>query len=246
MSAAVILGSGLGQAFGDLEGQQDIPYRKLAGMPVSKVPGHPGIASFGRCGGREVVVFRGRVHYYEGYSMDQVVAPVRLALKWGARTLIVTNAAGAVNPKYRAGDMMLITDHINLMGANPLRGKFQGFPDMTRAYDPELRAIALREAKRLGIKLRQGVYAAMPGPCYETPAEVKMLRALGADAVGMSTVPEVIFAVARRLRVLGLSCITNAAASADGATLSHEEVIDIINKCGARFSELIRAVLASL
>lgn len=245
-SVAVILGSGLGDAFGALEGQQDIPYKRLSDMPVSKVPGHPGIASFGRCGGREVLVFRGRVHFYEGYTMDQVVAPVRIALDCGVKTLIVTNAAGAINPKFRAGDMMLITDHINLMGTNPLRGKFEGFPDMTRAYDPELREVALREARRLKFKLHQGVYAAMPGPCYETPAEVKMLRALGADAVGMSTVPEVIFAVAKGMRVLGLSCITNAGASADGGALSHQEVMDIIKKCGAQFAELIRGVLTSV
>lgn len=245
-SVAVILGSGLGDAFGSLEGQQDIPYKKLPNMPVSRVPGHPGIASFGRCGARDVLVFRGRVHFYEGYTMEQIVAPVRIAEECGVKTLIVTNAAGAVNPKFRAGDMMLITDHINLMGTNPLHGNFQGFPDMTRAYDPELRALALKQAKRLKFKLHQGVYAAMPGPCYETPAEVKMLRTLGADAVGMSTVPEVIFAVSRGMRVLGLSCITNAAASADGEALSHQEVIDIIKKCGARFAELIRGVLTSL
>lgn len=233
---AVVLGSGLGHA--DLGHETArIPYAKIPGFPRPRVPGHPGALSLiGRA-----AVLRGRVHYYEGRPLEEVVEPVRALARLGARTLILTNAAGGIAPGLRPGDLMGIADHLNLLGANPLRGA-PTFMDLTRVYDAELLRRAEAEARRLGFRLKRGVYAAVPGPTYETPAEVRMLRRLGADAVGMSTVPEAIAGAHAGMKVLALSLITNRAAGA-GRPVSHEEVLERARISGERSAALLRALL---
>ena len=225
---------------GDLDlGPVDVrvPYARIPGFPRPGVAGHAGeLAGSGR-----VLLLRGRAHYYEGRSMDEVVRPVRVLARLGVRTLVVTNAAGAVNRAYRPGDLMLIRDHLNLMGAHPLRGGPR-FVDLTDAYDPALRALA----RRGGSRLREGVYAAMPGPSYETPAEIRMLRTLGADAVGMSTVPETIAAREAGLRVLGISLITNLGAGLSKRPVSHKEVLERAAGARGRMERLLREILAGL
>jgi purine-nucleoside phosphorylase len=247
---AIILGSGMGDL--DLGPVADrIPYAAIPGFPRPGVAGHAGLlAASGRA-----VVLSGRAHYYEGRSMDEVIRPVRVLARLGVRTLVVTNAAGAVNRAYRPGDLMLIRDHLNLMGVHPLRGGPR-FVDLTEAYDPALRAIARSAARRVRIRLREGVYAAMPGPSYETPAEIRMLRALGADAVGMSTVPETIAAREAGVRVLGISLVTNFGAGmharrrpgGGGAKrpVSHEEVLETSAKARGRMERLLRQIVAGL
>ncbi len=233
---AVVLGSGLGAADLGPESAR-IPYARIPGFPRPRVPGHPGALSIiGR-----TAVLRGRAHFYEGRSMEEVLAPVRTLLRLGVRTVILTNAAGGVAPGLRPGDLLGITDHLNLMGSNPLRGG-PSFVDLTRVYDRDLLKRAEAVARRLGFRLKRGVYAAMPGPSYETPAEVRMLRRLGADAVGMSTVPEAIAAAEAGARVLGISLITNKAAGV-GRPVSHEEVLDRAKEAGARTAALLRGVL---
>ncbi len=228
---AVILGSGLGDL--DLGPMTDrLPYAKIPGFPRAGVGGHAGVLT---AGGR-VAVLRGRSHYYEGRSMEEVVRPVRILARLGVRTLVLTNAAGAVNPKFRPGDLMLIRDHLNLMGVHPLRGA-PSFVDMTEVYDRGLR-------KRL--RLREGVYAAMPGPSYETPAEIRMLRTLGADAVGMSTVPEAIAAREVGLRVLGISLITNLGAGMGKRPLSHAEVLEASARARGKMERLLRGILKGM
>ena len=233
---AVVLGSGLGDL--DLGPETlRIPYAKIAGFPRPRVPGHPGVLGLvGR-----TAVLRGRVHFYEGHAMEDVVAPVRLLARLGVKTLILTNAAGGIAPGLRPGDLLGVEDHLNLMGANPLRGS-PAFVDLTRVYDRGLLRRAQGVARRLGFRLKRGVYAAMPGPSYETPAEVRMLRRLGADAVGMSTVPEAIAAAALGLRVLAISLITNRAAGA-GRPVSHAEVLARGREAGARTAALLRGLL---
>ncbi|MDN5364281.1 MAG: purine-nucleoside phosphorylase [Eubacteriales bacterium] len=242
---AVILGSGLGAVAAGLEEAVKIPYERIPYFPRSTVEGHAGMLLAGRWGERQVLLFQGRFHYYEGYSMEQVAMPVRVMALLGVKKLIVTNAAGGINASFQPGDLMLISDHINLMGTNPLIGPNweeigPRFPDMTEAYSSRLRAKARKVGEEIGIFFREGVYAGLTGPTYETPAEIRFLRTIGADAVGMSTVPEVITAVHAGIEVLGISTITNLAAGISEKKLSHEEVIEV----GARLSEKLAAFLS--
>lgn len=242
---AIILGSGLGAVAAGLEEVVKIPYERIPHFPRSTVEGHAGMLLAGRWGERQVLLLQGRFHYYEGYSMEQVTMPVRVMALLGVKKLIVTNAAGGINPSFQPGDLMLISDHINLMGTNPLIGpnwEEMGprFPDMTEAYSSRLRAKARKVGAEIGIFFREGVYAGLTGPNYETPAEIRFLRTIGADAVGMSTVPEVITAVHAGIEVLGISTITNLAAGITEKKLSHEEVIEV----GSRLSEKLAAFLS--
>jgi purine-nucleoside phosphorylase len=225
----VILGSGLGAFADGLEDKRAIAYSELPHFPRSSVQGHAGRLVLGNVGGEPVVAMQGRVHFYEGYPPAQVAFPARVLCRLGIRTLVVTNAAGSINLAYRPGDLMAITDHLNMSGFNPLNGPNDDrlgprFPDMSHAYDPELTRALAGCAKSAGIELKQGVYAMVPGPSYETPAEIRMLRGLGADAVGMSTVPEVIAANHMGVKVVGVSCLTNLAAGIGDKPLTHEEV----------------------
>jgi purine-nucleoside phosphorylase len=230
----IILGSGLGPLADDVENKTSIPYSGIPSWPVSTVIGHSGRLVIGQLKGQNVFVMQGRVHYYEGYSMAQITLPVRVMQRLGIQVLIVTNAAGAVNPEYEPGDLMLITDHLNLIGMaglSPLRGPNldeigQRFPDMSQAYDRDLGNIARDVANKDGITLHEGVYAGLAGPSFETPADLRFLRAAGVDAVGMSTVPEVTVARHGNQRVLGISGISNKA-NLDGVTITtHEEVLE--------------------
>ena len=241
----IILGSGLGKFAQERLGEQlRIPYEDIPGFPRSTVEGHEGSFVFGKIGAIRVICMAGRFHFYEGYTMEQLILPVRVMAELGVKTLIVTNAAGGINPDFEAGTLMLITDHINFMGSNPLIGpnyKSLGtrFPDMYQAYDPGLIALAEAVARSNNIELRKGVYLATSGPSYETPAEIKAFRALGADAVGMSTVPEVIAARHAGMKVLGISCITNKAAGLSETPLSHREVTETANRVKEQFGRLI-------
>ena len=225
----VVLGSGLG-GFGDtLDRLVKLPYGELPHLPISRVPGHSGNLCFGEVRGVPVVCMQGRVHYYEGHSIEACVHGARTMARLGVDRVLLTNAAGGVEASWSAGDLMIVTDHLNLMGTSPLLGPNDDalgprFPDMTVAYDVPLRDALARAAKGAGIALREGVYAALTGPSYETPAEIRMLRALGAQAVGMSTVPEVLALRHMGVRVAALSCITNLAAGITKATLDHAEV----------------------
>lgn len=245
-----VLGSGLGGLAEEVEDPVSIPFQELPGFPPAGVGGHQGRFVAGTLEGRRVLVQAGRFHLYEGHPSEVVVAPVRTAAALGIPTLLVTNAAGGVNPELGPGTLMLIRDHLNLMGRNPLTGPTVGeeprFPDMTQAYDPGLRSLAHRTAEALRIPLAEGVYAAVPGPSYETPAEVRMIGLLGGDAVGMSTVPEVIVARARGMRVLGISLVTNPGAGISPAPLSHQEVLEAGREAAPRFQRLLRGVLARL
>ena len=248
---AIILGSGLGSLAEQVETATAIPYGELPYWPVSTVPGHQGRLVIGRLEGQEVLVMQGRVHYYEGYSISQVGLPVRVTQRLGVETLIVTNAAGAVNPAFEPGELMLIVDHLNLIGMaglNPLRGPNldtlgQRFPDMSRAYDRDLSDLARRVAAENGLLLREGVYACLAGPSFETPADLRFLRLAGVDAVGMSTVPEVTIARHSGQRVLGISGISNKA-NLDGNTITtHEEVLQAGQRIVPKLVDLIRGVL---
>jgi len=224
----LVLGSGLG-AFGDGLAGPKIPYRDLPHMPASKVAGHAGNLCFGDSGGVPVVCMQGRVHFYEGHDLDAVVHGVRTMARLGVSCVLLTNAAGGCDPSFRAGDFMIVTDHLNLTARSPLIGPNDDalgprFPDMSAAYDSELRAAARAAAHDLGMTLREGIYAWLTGPSYETPAEIRMLRTLGASAVGMSTVPEVIALRHMGVRAAALSCITNLAAGMQATPLSHAEV----------------------
>jgi purine-nucleoside phosphorylase len=229
---AVVLGSGLGAFVKSLEQATVIPYGSIPHFPVTTAVGHPGELALGLSQGVPLLVMAGRVHFYEGYSMPQVVFPIRVLGRLGVKVLILTNAAGSVNTTYKPGELMVIEDHINLMGTNPLIGPNEDelgprFFDMTEPYDPALREIAERACWKAGVTVRKGVYLAVSGPSYETPAEIRLARAVGADAVGMSTVPEVIAARHLDLRVLGLSCITNMAAGVLKKKLDHDEVLQV-------------------
>jgi purine-nucleoside phosphorylase len=250
----IILGSGLGALATSVEFTTIIPYHEIPEWPVSTVVGHQGHLVIGKFEGKEVIVMQGRVHYYEGYSMGQVVLPVRVLQRMGVEILIVTNAAGAVNPHFSPGDLMLITDHINMIGMaglNPLRGPNideigTRFPDMSRAYDPTLIDLGRKVAAEENIKLQEGVYISLAGPSFETPADLRFLRIIGADAVGMSTVPEVITARHGGTRVLGISGISNKA-NLDGETITtHEEVLAAGEKMAPLLTTLIRGVLRRL
>ncbi len=250
-AVGLVLGSGLGGFADRLTDAVAIPYGEIPGFPVSRIPGHAGRLVVGNAGALTCVAMQGRVHFYEGHDLKLVTFPIRTLILLGARTLVITNAAGGVNTSYAPGDLVLLTDHLNLMPEGPLRGENDErlgprFPDMTRAYDPALRALAHRAAAAAGASLREGVYAALPGPSYETPAEIRMLRALGADLCGMSTVPETIVANHQGARVLGISCVTNMAAGITGAALSHEEVTETATRVRATFTKLLDGILAEL
>jgi purine-nucleoside phosphorylase len=239
----VILGSGFQGVLSAMEITATIPYSVVPGFPRPSVPGHDGRVVCGRLGGVAVVVLAGRVHYYEGHAMEAVTFGVRVLARLGVETLLITNAAGGLDPRHRVGDFMMLADHINLMGVNPLRGvpvrDGSGFVDLTRAYDPGLQTVLRRAARRAKVTLRQGVYLAVSGPSYETPAEIRAFRRLGADAVGMSTVPEVIVARQHGLRVAALSCITNLAAGIGGEALDHAEVLATGARVSASATRLI-------
>lgn len=247
----LILGSGLGGYAGGLADAVTIDYRDIPGFAASGVHGHQGKLILGTRHGVPCVAMAGRVHVYEGHSAAAAAFPARVLIALGARTLIITNAAGGINPDWPPGTLMLIRDHIDLLRDHPLRGPNDDrvgprFPDMTTAYAPALRELAREVAARAGIELREGVYVAMPGPTYETPAEVRMLRTMGADATGMSTVPEVIVAAHMGARVLGLSCITNLAAGITGAALSHDEVTETAARVRTTFEHLLDGILTEL
>jgi len=246
----VVLGSGLGDALSDMEDARSVTFGEIPGWPESTVEGHAGELRRGRLAGTEVLLQMGRIHLYEGYSPAAVVRPVRAAITWGARTVVLTNAAGGINPSMRAGDLMVMEDHLNLTGRNPLIGlnddsRGPRFPDMTNIYDQNLRALALHRASQMEIKLHTGVYAGLLGPSYETPAEVTMLRTLGADAVGMSTVLEAVAARHMGARLAGISCITNQAASARGPKLTHDEVKVFAARAADNLTRLIVSLIAS-
>lgn len=246
----IILGSGLGAFADEIEGVR-IPYSEIPSFGASSVSGHASQLVIGSYGGKSVVAMQGRFHYYEGYSIEQVVLPVRVMKLLGVKTLIVTNAAGGVNLDYSPGDLMIIRDHINLFGTNPLIGKNidefgPRFPDMSEAYSRELIRLVHGIADELGIKVKEGVYAGSSGPSYETPAETRMIRVLGADASGMSTVPEVIVANHCGIKVLGISCITNMASGILSGKLDHQEVIDTADRIKDNFLGLIREVIKNL
>ena len=244
----IILGSGLGAFADTFEDRIVIPYGELPHFPHSSVPGHAGRLVLGGLGGEPMVAMQGRVHFYEGYAPEVVTFPARVLCALGIQTMVVTNAAGAVNLALRPGDLMAIADHVNLSGWNPLIGPNDDrlgprFPDMSTAYRPELLELLLSTAASAGIDLRRGVYAALAGPSYETPAEIRLLRVLGADAVGMSTVPEVIVAAHMGVSVAGVSCITNLAAGIGHKPLSHEEVAETANRVKDVFQRLLSRFL---
>lgn len=231
----LVLGSGLGAFARSLDKATVIPFGQIPHFPVSTAIGHTGELVIGSAQGVPVAVMAGRVHLYEGYTVQQVVFPIRVLARMGVKTIIMTNAAGSVNINYHPGELMIISDHINFMGANPLIGPNEDalglrFFDMTEPYDPILGALAEKACSKVGMTVRKGVYIAFTGPSYETPAEIKMARAMGADAVGMSTVPEVIAARHLGVRVLGISCITNMAAGVLKKKLDHREVLDTAEK----------------
>ncbi|WP_114571570.1 purine-nucleoside phosphorylase [Exiguobacterium flavidum] len=247
----LILGSGLGVLADEIENKVAIPYDEIPNFPTSTVEGHAGQLVFGTLEGKQVVAMQGRFHFYEGYSMEMVTFPVRVMKAIGVETVVVTNAAGACNESFEPGDLMLITDHINFFGTNPLIGENVSefgprFPDMSKPYDPELVALAQATADELGIRVRQGVYFGNTGPTYETPAEVKMARLLGGDVVGMSTVPEVIVARHSDMRVLGISCVSNMAAGILDQPLNHEEVIETTERVKGHFLSLVRGTLKKM
>ncbi|MGI5864334.1 MAG: purine-nucleoside phosphorylase [Myxococcales bacterium] len=247
----VILGSGLGGFADSLTAKTIVPYGELPGFPTSSVPGHAGRLVVGMLDGAPIVAMQGRVHMYEGYSPSQVAFPARVLCALGIESLVVTNAAGGIRADLEPGDLMMITDHINLSGANPLVGPNDErlgprFPDMSAAYDPQLCALLRKTAEKLGIPLKDGVYVWLSGPSYETPAEIRMLRTLGVDAVGMSTVPEVIVASHMRVRVAGISCITNFAAGIGKEPLSHEEVAETAGRVRDRFAGLLASFLPAV
>lgn len=247
----IILGSGLGEFADGFEDKVSIPYADLPNFPTSSVPGHAGRLVLGKVGGEPAVAMQGRVHYYEGFTPAQVAFPARVLCSLGIQALVVTNAAGGINLDFAPGDLMVITDHLNLSGWNALTGHNDErvgprFPDMSSAYNPTLRELLFEAAKKRGVSLRQGVYAILSGPSYETPAEIRMLRTLGADAVGMSTVPEVIAAAHMGVPVAGVSCITNLAAGIGHKPLSHGEVAETANRVKDVFSSLLSEFLPAV
>jgi len=246
----IVLGSGLGGLATRIDDARDIAFAEVPGFPSATVVGHAGRVIAGRLAGRPVVALAGRFHMYEGYSATLAGFPARVLHALGARTLFVSNAAGGIRATFTPGDLMLITDHLNLMFRNPLVGTLEPgdtrFPDMSEPYDRALGAILRREATKLGFPLRDGVYCGLLGPTYETPAEVRMLATLGADAVGMSTVPEVIVARAIGMRVAGVSCITNFASGTTPNPLSHAEVLETTALVATRFESIVERFVTAL
>jgi purine-nucleoside phosphorylase len=246
-SVALILGSGLGGLAHQIDGAVAVPFAEIPGFPSATVAGHAGMLIAGSLEGRRVLALAGRFHMYEGHAAALAAFPTRVLHALGARTLIVSNAAGGIRPTLRPGELMLLRDHVNLMFRNPLIGPAgeheTRFPDMSAPYDPELCALALEVAREQKIALTEGVYCGLLGPSYETPAEVRMLARLGVDVVGMSTVPEVIAARALGMRVLGISCVTNLACGLTTAPITHSEVIETTARAAASFERLVRGIL---
>jgi len=248
---ALVLGSGLGGFADDFEEAVGIPYEDIPGFVRSTAQGHAGRLVIGKIGSVPVLAMQGRVHYYEGYSLEEVTFPVRTFGLLGCKTLVLTNAAGGINVQLTQGALMVISDHLNLMGVNPLRGPNDErfgprFPDMSAVYSHELQELVIDEAKAIGVEVRRGIYGALSGPSYETPSEIHLLRNLGADAVGMSTVPEAIVARHMGLEVLGISCITNMAAGISDAPINHEEVMETGNRVRETFADLLRRVISAI
>ncbi|MEK3787807.1 MULTISPECIES: purine-nucleoside phosphorylase [Paenibacillus] len=247
----LILGSGLGILADLIEDGISIPYHDIPHFPVSTVEGHAGELLLGTVGGRKVMMMKGRFHLYEGYKPELTTFPVRVMKELGVKSMLVTNAAGGVNTSYEAGDLMVISDHLNMTGTNPLMGPNDNalgvrFPDMSEAYSKRLRAVAHEVAQEQGVKLQEGVYAGLLGPNYETPAEIVMLRTLGSDAVGMSTVSEVIVARHAGLEVLGFSCITNMAAGILDQPLDHSEVMETADRVREKFLKLVLGIIPKM
>jgi len=245
---AIVLGSGLGAFADDLTTSHRIPYADIPGFPHSTAEGHAGQLVLGKLGEVPIAAMQGRVHFYEGHSLQEVTFPMRVLGALGVKGAILTNAAGGISPRLEPGCLVVLSDHINMMGANPCAGpndeRFgQRFFDMSAAYDPAWRALTLAEGKRLGIKVHEGVYAAVTGPSYETPAEIRALRTLGADVVGMSTVPEVIVARHMGMRCAAISCVTNLAAGISPHPLDHKEVLEVGRRVRADFTALLRAII---
>jgi purine-nucleoside phosphorylase len=248
-SIAVVLGSGLGAFAERLADASAVPYSAIPHWPASTVVGHAGTLVRGSVGGRGVLTLAGRAHYYEGHDLRTVTFATRVLGRLGVKTLVLTNAAGGINTSFVPGNLMVIDDHIHLMGSNPLVGPNDErfgvrFPDMTAAYAPRLRAVADLAAVAAGVDVRHGIYVGLHGPSYETPAEIRYLRAIGADAVGMSTVPEAIVARHMGLEVLGISCITNPAAGVLPAPLNHDEVMEVARRVSGEFMGLLEAIVA--
>ncbi len=248
---AVVLGSGLGAFAESVQDPVEIPYEEIPGWPVSTAPGHAGNLVSGLFGNTPVLVMQGRQHFYEGYSLQEVVFPVRVFGEMGIPFYFATNASGGISHNLSPGDLVLVNDHINFQGHNPLRGMNEGawgprFPDMTFAYDRELIRITEESASSLKIQIKRGVYAAFTGPSFETPAEIRMLRIMGADLVGMSTVPEVITARHMGMRVCVISCVANHAAGMYEKPLSHEEVLQEMNKASTKLVSLLQSVILRL
>lgn len=248
---AIILGTGLGGLVKEIDVEHSIPYSEIPNFPVSTVEGHKGQLIFGKLGGKNVIAMQGRFHYYEGYSMQEVTFPVRVMKSLGIKTLFVSNASGGLNPAYKVGDLMMINDHINMFGDNPLLGKNVNelgprFPDMSQPYNLHLRNLALKIAMQNSIELKEGVYIGVPGPTFETPAEYKMFRIIGGDAIGMSTVPEVIVARHMNLSVFGISIITDSGVPGHIVEISHEEVQAIAMQAEPKMSLIIRELIASI
>jgi purine-nucleoside phosphorylase len=248
---AIVLGSGLGSFADDFDEAVGVPYEEIPGFARSTAQGHAGRLVIGKVDTVPVVAMQGRVHYYEGYSLEQVTFPIRTFSLLGVKTLILTNASGGINVELSQGTLMVISDHLNLMGDNPLRGANEErfgprFPDMSAVYSPELQALVVEEARAIGVDVRRGIYGALSGPSYETPAEIHLLRTLGADAVGMSTVPEAIVARHMGLEVLGISCITNMAAGISDEPINHEEVMATGDRVREAFAQLLRGVVARI
>jgi len=248
---AVVLGSGLGGFADDFEEAVAVPYEEIPGFVRSTAQGHAGRLVVGKVDQVPILAMQGRVHYYEGYTLEEVTFPIRTFKLLGIKTIVLTNAAGGINVQLSQGALMVISDHLNLMGVNPLRGPNDErfgprFPDMSAVYSPALQEIVIEESRAMGLEVRRGIYAALSGPNYETPAEIHLLRNCGADAVGMSTVPEAIVARQMDMEVLGISCITNMAAGISDEPINHDEVMETGNRVRSTFTQLLRRVVDRL
>ncbi len=248
---AIVLGSGLGGFADDFDDAVRIPYEEIPGFPRSTVEGHEGRLIAGKVESVPVLAMQGRVHYYEGYALEEVTFPVRTFKLLGIKTLVLTNAAGGINVGLTQGALMVISDHLNLLGDNPLRGPNDErfgprFPDMSVVYSPALQELVVEEAKSIGVEVRRGIYGGLSGPSYETPAEIHLLRTLGVDAVGMSTVPEAIVARHMDMEVLGISCITNMAAGISDEPIDHAEVMATGDRVRGTFTQLLRKVVSAI
>lgn len=247
----MVLGSGLGDYAECIEDAVCIPYNELPGFPVSTVQGHAGQLIIGRCQGKDVVAMQGRIHYYEGYSQREIVRPIQMMIKLGIKKMLLTNAAGGISKELKPGMLMVVRDHINFSGTNPLIGENNDdagprFPDMTHVYDSYYRGLLLEKAAERKIELAEGVYMMTSGPCYETPAEIRMFKGFGADAVGMSTVPEAIICAHSQIPTVGISCITNMAAGILDQPLNHQEVMDTAGMARKTFIDVVNIVLSEI